>query len=199
MTRSNVLLTLAACLPLALGSVTVSAQKPGDGIKVHGHWTVDVRNPDGTLASHNEFENALTTGGSDRGTAALARLLGGGASVQTWALEFFGVNFQGQCMAAFGPTICRMVPIGTPIPPGNEDFQFPTLAVAQVASQPGGPLDSVELTGNITASFAFPIVDVVSIANLTTGAHIFSSRTLATPIQVAVGQKIYVKVVFSFS
>jgi hypothetical protein len=30
-----------------------------EGIKVHGHWTVEVRNPDGTVASRQEFENAL--------------------------------------------------------------------------------------------------------------------------------------------
>lgn len=30
-----------------------------EGIKVHGHWTVDVRNPDGTLDKHVEFENSL--------------------------------------------------------------------------------------------------------------------------------------------
>ena len=26
---------------------------------MHGHWTIDVRNPDGTLVTHREFENAL--------------------------------------------------------------------------------------------------------------------------------------------
>jgi hypothetical protein len=35
----------------------------GNGIKVHGHWVIDVRNPDGTLAEHRDFENSLTTGG----------------------------------------------------------------------------------------------------------------------------------------
>jgi hypothetical protein len=29
------------------------------GIKVHGHWAIDVKNPDGTLAQHREFENSL--------------------------------------------------------------------------------------------------------------------------------------------
>ena len=29
------------------------------GITVHGHWTIDVRNKDGALASHTELENAL--------------------------------------------------------------------------------------------------------------------------------------------
>ena len=29
------------------------------GIKVHGHWTIEVRNPDGSVATHREFENSL--------------------------------------------------------------------------------------------------------------------------------------------
>src|SRR2546423_15522419 len=35
-----------------------------EGIKVHGHWTIEVRNPDGTLVTHREFENALTSLGA---------------------------------------------------------------------------------------------------------------------------------------
>jgi hypothetical protein len=33
---------------------------PREGVKVHGHWVIDVRNPDGTLAQHREFENSLS-------------------------------------------------------------------------------------------------------------------------------------------
>ena len=29
------------------------------GVKVHGHWVIDVKNPDGTLAQHRDFENSL--------------------------------------------------------------------------------------------------------------------------------------------
>ena len=31
---------------------------PQEGIKVHGHWVVEISNPDGTLADRREFENA---------------------------------------------------------------------------------------------------------------------------------------------
>ena len=31
---------------------------PHEGIQVHGHWTIEVRNSDGTLAEKREFENA---------------------------------------------------------------------------------------------------------------------------------------------
>jgi hypothetical protein len=36
-----------------------------EGIKVHGHWTIEVRNPDGSVDKHLEFENGLclSTGG----------------------------------------------------------------------------------------------------------------------------------------
>lgn len=55
---------------------------PRKGIKAHGHWTIDVRNPDGTLASHHEFENALDGLG---GRAALAFQLSGTGTAGTWA------------------------------------------------------------------------------------------------------------------
>jgi hypothetical protein len=32
---------------------------PRESIKVHGHWVIEVRNPDGSLAQHREFENSL--------------------------------------------------------------------------------------------------------------------------------------------
>jgi hypothetical protein len=45
-----------------------------EGITVHGHWTITVKNPDGSVASHNEFENALD---SLQGATTLTGLLGG--------------------------------------------------------------------------------------------------------------------------
>jgi len=33
-----------------------------EGIKVHGHWMIEVRSPDGKLLSHTEFENSLNPG-----------------------------------------------------------------------------------------------------------------------------------------
>jgi hypothetical protein len=36
------------------------AKKPGqEGVTMHGHWIIDLRNPDGTIAEHRDFENAL--------------------------------------------------------------------------------------------------------------------------------------------
>jgi hypothetical protein len=44
-----------------------------EGIKVHGHWTIEVKNADGTVASHSEFENAIVNGyGQDVITGTLS-------------------------------------------------------------------------------------------------------------------------------
>ena len=50
------------------------------GIQVYGRWTVEVRDPGGSLASVSEFENSLT----DSGGRALARLLGHATAPGAW-------------------------------------------------------------------------------------------------------------------
>lgn len=61
---------------------------PQEGIKVHGRWTIEVRNPDGSLAERREFENALTLSGADRLASVLARAL----SVGGWKITLSGTN-----------------------------------------------------------------------------------------------------------
>ncbi len=59
------------------------------GIVVHGYWKIDIRNPDGSLARHVEFENELAgTGGGNlqadqSGGALLASLLEGSVGSNT--------------------------------------------------------------------------------------------------------------------
>jgi hypothetical protein len=57
-----------------------------EGIKVHGHWVLEVRNPDGSVAKHVEFENNLVTPTNYptygmNGSQALVALLSGTASL----------------------------------------------------------------------------------------------------------------------
>jgi len=52
-----------------------SSKGMNTAIKVHGHWTIEVRNPDGKVVTHREFENSLAYGG-----AIFANLLGGTAT-----------------------------------------------------------------------------------------------------------------------
>ena len=81
--RRNTASAVAAVALLALvlgsqpaaraGSDSPQPSGPSEGIKVHGDWTIEIRNPDGTVASRHVFKNALVPGGGD---TALARLLG---------------------------------------------------------------------------------------------------------------------------
>jgi hypothetical protein len=53
---------------------------PQEGIKIHGHWVIDVRNPDGKLVTHREFENVYQ--GEDVAASFLDRTY----SVGLWAV-----------------------------------------------------------------------------------------------------------------
>jgi hypothetical protein len=75
--------TMMGALVIAVSTAQLSAQTtpkggPSDGIKVHGHWTLEITNPDGTPAGRYEFENALANHlGAGK---ALAELLAGVAA-----------------------------------------------------------------------------------------------------------------------
>jgi len=50
----------------------------GDGIKIHGHWVLEVKNPDGKLVERREFNNSLVSGGTYlSGDQLLAAILTG--------------------------------------------------------------------------------------------------------------------------
>ena len=55
---------------------------PNEGIKVHGHWTLIIRNADGTQASRHEFQNSLLAPGA----RLLAQLLAGAATTGPWMI-----------------------------------------------------------------------------------------------------------------
>src|SRR5262249_24910018 len=54
-----------------------------EGIKVHGSWMIELRNPDGTVASTHKFENSLVAGGSTFLVLVLAKQ----KSVQYWQIR----------------------------------------------------------------------------------------------------------------
>ena len=59
------LLAIAFITLLALGTgcawISPAAETASDGIQVHGHWTVTVTNPDGTVDAVHEFDNSLVS------------------------------------------------------------------------------------------------------------------------------------------
>ena len=71
---------------LAFGTACGQAAEPepepvaNDGIQVHGHWTVTVTNPDGTVDAVHEFENELME------STSLTGLLTGHNNVDGWTI-----------------------------------------------------------------------------------------------------------------
>lgn len=78
--------TVAAAAPVV--SETAPAPESGDGvgIQVHGHWTIEVRNPDGSLDARYEFENALT----DSGRGLLVNRVFGSINLTSWQITADG-------------------------------------------------------------------------------------------------------------
>ena len=165
-----------------------SAKPAGDGIKVHGHWTVDVHNADGSLASHNEFENACAQCGE-----ALVPLLAKQGSILRWRVRAGATsNSSSPCLMAAQGWFCQLEEPGTVINPGEQNAVFPTLQLTANGAQ-------FQLAGTFTASLDGVIDFVISQADGTTTAVNFSQRNLATPIQITAGQQVRVTVTFSFS
>jgi hypothetical protein len=203
----------AALIAAALAAAPVLAQKrsetPKDGIKVHGHWTIDVKKADGTLVSHNEFENAL----AGTGNTGLGMVLSRTETMGGWGILLDG----GVCQGPLTP-LCVIQEASAPQPP-NADWDSNDLIVwvPPLGQANGGLLVlkgtvKTSLAGQITAvrtrlSTCNPVTDTVSEVNcpasarmvLSTNVFDVTSTGLTTPIAVDAGQFVQVTVVLSFS
>jgi hypothetical protein len=178
---------------------------PKEGIKVHGHWTIDVRNPDGTLVSHREFENALTTNGA----ALLARFIGRVNTPFQWfvALTSDAGLTNGPCGDG-GPGICTIVE--------QNDVSFtdaPNRFLNLTVTVPTGNsanANKLVLSGSATTGTSAGQVLTVSTGLTacpagtnscpnTTLQVLMTQATLSSPVNTAPGQIVQVTVVISFS
>jgi hypothetical protein len=173
---------------------SVRGPAPGDAIQVHGHWIIDVRNPDGTLAAHHDFQNALLPSGQQ----VLSYLVSNASSIVTWDLRLRASQLDGSgpCAPNGADTSCYIAGPGSLLPTimQNGPNVFTTGSFVRTAA------GALEISGNITAATAQAIGHVESVAELAGALSLqpFSARELATPIQVAAGQIVYVKVIVTF-
>jgi len=181
---SAALLAAALVLPQRLG-----AQVPGQGIKVHGHWVVEVRNADGSLELRREFENAL----QPQGKQVLLQLLAAQKAMGLWQVIVYGSS-SGVCNAGFG-TICRVVEPSSVFPPGIDVFKNLTKTAT-------GALELV-LQGSFVVAITGEVREVATFiegANAATDvAGTFTSTVLQSPIPVQATQTVSVTVTLSFS
>lgn len=188
-----------------------------DGIKVHGHWTIEVRSKDGALVSHTEFENSLATGAS----AWFAKVLARQASWGPW-----GIIATSGGAGTFG-----FMTGGSAFPTGPCDSGAACLLTEPAANFPSPFSNTLtvsagqtfQLLGTVTAkssgaikvvgTFVLSCPATTSPANTcqsplntgllqgtpATGMVPLTEATLPTPVNVQTGQQIAITVEISFS
>ena len=145
---------------------------PKEGIKVHGHWTIDVRNPDGKLVTHREFENALINSGA----VFLARVLGRQATTGTWQILLgHATTIDSSGLPVFDSQSPWAI-VGDIQEPGTFGSSGPSISKNLSVSAPGNKLI---LSGSLAATTGGSI-NVVRTA-LTTCSNTVSPSSCAQP------------------
>jgi hypothetical protein len=145
-----------ASKPQAEEEETAKPTKPGgEGIKVHGHWKIVIKNPDGTVVSSTEFENSLITPGG--GDAVLAQLLTSYAVPSFWRIFVSGTL----CGTASAPSACQIAPstdtLGCSLPNCFNNLVTNYIPVGLNNNVPTTAA-SFQLSGNFTALTTGPLV-----------------------------------------
>lgn len=193
-----------ASAPVAPSSGEAAPPGPGvEGLKVSGHWTIEVREPDGRLVSRTEFENALNT---VVGTESLARFLARDKSPGLWSVELTGSPYSNTpCLSGTNPLYCFI------IESANTDVTGPTWFKTLVVSLTSD--SKVRLSGTATAQRDGNVGNVatgvsrcqsstapVTPCTTTTGiSYQFTYKTLTTPVSVLQNQQVAITVDISFN
>ncbi len=197
--------------PVSASAVAPSANNgPNEGVKVHGYWTIDVTNPDGSLAEHREFENSLT----NQGAIFLAQVMGRAKSVGAWDLYVDNTSsgsnaFQYRPDPAGMPTLYSSSgahiyePFYTPL----DESESNNLTVTVPTT--GANVNKLVLRGTAVSNRDGSInrvsssLSVIPNNMIPTGVYmgpmIFSGTVLANPVSLTSGQQVAVTVVISFS
>jgi hypothetical protein len=185
-----------------------SSGGPREGVKVHGHWTIDVRNPDGTLASHSDFENSLQSSGA----AVLVGSLSRASVTGLWAIVAQANGAPGAC----GSTAFCV--IGEPTEVGGFDNSNNLIVSAPTSGPNSGQIvlaGSFTATGSATFTTVSTTLDVCAVGVTATGCNLsdllnspagssrFTSFSFAANnlpfVNVVAGQLVQVTVVIGFS
>lgn len=170
-----------------------------EGIKVHGHWTINIRNSDGTLAAHHEIQNALVPvgGGEQLLAGMLARLF----DHPVWQVTLMGSGSTQPCDKETGTTSPCMI---VEPPSGRSGTEYSKNLTVRFNDKPVG---TFALSGSVAAANDSIIGQVTSeweaqdfIRGMTHHGKFTEKQFGGTsPISVRQGQIIQVTVVFSFS
>lgn len=190
--RKQTALAMLMLVMVACGGGVPEAARPGDTIAVHGDWTVDIYNADGSLDDHIEFENALVP------ENALASLLASDVALAEWVVRLANEEPQGAvspCDLGTGASCW----IFQNTPPVTGDNYFGGLGVTADAG-------ALEISGSVVSLNDGGILSVETLMQHPDGALTpFTRREFrgaageVEPIQVETGQTVQVEVVISFT
>jgi hypothetical protein len=164
----------AATVPVHHGEEEKSEAKPDDasqqGIKVHGHWKIDIKNPDGSLASTHEFENSLNDYGSLFVYLLASKATSGEADIELYsASDAYGnpvpiCGTQASCRITESST-GHWATIGGYCTSNPQTCAYNLNVTPQVGVDPitGPYFANIVLSGNIVASHNATISDVLTL------------------------------------
>lgn len=188
MTRSGFLILHFAGVVATITLLTplkVVGQTPAEGVKVHGHWVIEVRSAEGTLQHRREFDNALTA----TGKTALARYLSRGSQMGRWRITLVGTGCTSK-QPSGGP-----LPIGITCsidePGSAEDVTSTNLTVSTTTNA------EVILKGSVVPDVG-PITAVQTLHQPFNPPTTFTASTLASSIPLQKGQTVSVTVTIGF-
>ncbi len=191
--RSPALNQLIKAAPVSAASSQANQHKgvPVQGVTVHGWWTIKVFDRN-RLLSERQFENALVTGFTNGGDVVIARLLTRQSPMGPWLLSASdaggGQLFQlsnAADHAVQGPLVVSGATAGHVILSGNYTATA-NISIGEVGTQVSectSAATSPDSCVNYFGSFLFS----------------FTNATLASPVAVANGQIVQIKVDISFS
>jgi len=172
-----------------------------EGIKVHGHWTIEVRNPDGELVTRREFENSLND------PQALVGPISRTVSIGLWEVDVGATGGgAGPCVSNIPGGFCSII---EPNSTATSSFFFKNLTVnttnsgaqlvlsgSATASQ-NGSINNVQTGSRRCPSSVLP----ANCLDNTQGSTIvtFTETGIFPAIPISNGQLILVTVTISFS
>jgi hypothetical protein len=172
---------------------------PQEGIKVHGHWSIVIKNPDGSVASRHEFENSLAP---PDGAGYLTRVMSRTATLGFYELSLVHSNAG---VSPCGSVACTVSEPGGDLTATSTNLtvtgaQNPYATVLQGSFQAPSAGD----IGNVRSFLTLCQPSVSPTACPGSGAFLFvatafTSYQLPTPITVLAKQIVQVTVTYSFS
>jgi hypothetical protein len=167
--------------------MTAAKDPAGEGIQVHGHWILQVKNADGTLGERREFENSLVTDDQAVSGNQLLYLLLSGNGAAGDPVVIFGVNTipsGGASQECSGPQFA----VPTIHCYGITTSKSPVLGTTGLSYSPlcfSGIQTGLSVTTNVTST-----VNIVLAGNFTVPSGVTSFTFVQTAWPVCTGASI---------